>query len=234
MSGNKRLGLLIPSSDITIEIEFRKYLPDNIGLHVTRMPLGEVTTERLAKMAKESTESVRLIMDAEPHLIIYGCTSGSFLGGKGYDEKLESRLTSISGIPTITTAHAVVDALKSLGSDKLVICTPYIEKINQIEKKFFQDNGFSVLSIHGMNMIKDIEIGKIDSQCVYNFAVEHDEHEADTMFISCTNLKTLDIIPKLCKELGKSIVSSNLATLWAICKRLKIRDKPEVLERLQY
>jgi len=234
MSGDKRLGLLIPSSDITMEREFCKYLPDNISLHVTRMPLGEVTPESLAKMAKESTKSVRLIMDAEPHLIVYGCTSGSFLGGKGYDEKLERKISFISGVLTITTAHAVVEALKSLGADTLVVCTPYIEKINQIEEKFFQENGFSVLSIRGMNIVKDIEIGKLDPQHVYKFAVEHDEPKAGTMFISCTNLKTLDIIPKLRRELRKFVISSNLATLWAVCKRLGVREKPEILEGLPY
>lgn len=234
MSGDKRLGLLIPSSDITMEREFCKYLPDNIGLYVTRMPLGEVTPECLAKMAEESTKSARLIMDAEPHLIVYGCTSGSFLGGKGYDEKLERKIASITGVPTVTTAHAVVEALKSLGSDTLVVCTPYIEKINQIEKRFFQDNGFDVLSIHGMNIVKDIKIGKLDPQHVYKFAVEHDEPRAGTMFISCTNLKTLDIIPQLREKLRKPVISSNLATLWAVCKRLGAREKLEILKGLQY
>ena len=234
MSGVKRLGLLIPSSDITMEREFCKYLPDTISLHVTRMPLGEVTPESLAKMAKESAKSARLIMDVEPHLIVYGCTSGSFLWGKGSDEKLERKIASISGVPTLTTAHAVVEALKSLGADTLVVYTPYIEKINQIEKKFFEDNGFSVLSIHGMNIVKDIEIGKLDPQQVYKFVVEHDEPKAGTLFISCTNLKTLDIIPKLRKELGKPVVSSNLATLWTVCKRLGGREKQEIFEGLPY
>lgn len=216
----KRLGLLVPSSDITMEWEFCRYLPPDIALHVTRMPLGQVTQDSLARMAEDSTKALNLIMDAEPHLIVYGCTSGSFIGGKGYDQMIEERITAQTGVPSITTAHAVVDCLKVLNTNRVVVCTPYIEEIDRIEEKFLRDSGFEVTSIHGMNIVKDIEIGKLDSQEVYRFAVQHDDSNAKTMFISCTNLRTLDIIPLLHEKLAKPVVSSNLATLWSVCRRL--------------
>jgi maleate isomerase len=231
---SKRVGLLVPSSDITLEYEFCKNLPEGIELHVTRMPLGRVTPEKLARMAEESSKATALIMDAEPHLIVYGCTSGSFIGGKGYDEKIEHRITKRTGVQSITVAHAVVDALNALKVNSLSVCTPYINEINQIEKEFFTKCGFEVKSIHGMSIIKDIAIGKLEPQKIYSFVVRHDDPTSDAMFISCTNVKTLGIITKLRRKLSKPIVSSNLATLWAVCKYLRVKMDAPIFDDLRY
>jgi maleate isomerase len=233
-SAAKRVGLLVPSSDITLECELYRNLPAGIELHVTRMPLGKVTRESLARMAEESAKALTLIMDAEPHLIVYGCTSGSFIGGKGYDSKVEERITKLTGVRSITVAHAVVDALKALGVQTISVCTPYIEEINLVEKRFLTESGFEVKSIHGMNIVNDIDIGKLDPQEVYSFASGHDDPHADAMFISCTNVKTLAIILSLRRMLGKPIVSSNLATLWTICKYLNGKMDAPIFDDLRY
>jgi len=232
MKKTKRLGLMIPSSDITMEVEFHKYLPKEISLHVTRMPLGEVTPEKLAKMTRESLKSAALLADAEPSLIVYGCTSGSFIGGKGYDEKLEKRIRAHVGIPVITTAHAVIELLKDLSLDPIVICTPYTDEINLTERSFLEAHGFHVTKIHGMGIVKDIEIGKLDTEFIYEFVKRNDDPKAKIMFISCTNLKTLDIIPSLRAEIRKPVISSNLATLWAACKRLGVKTRSVVFDGL--
>jgi maleate isomerase len=234
MGRSRRLGLLVPSSDISMECEFYNNLPEEIELHVTRMPLGEVTPERLARMADESTKAAALIVDAEPDLIVYGCTSGSFIGGIGYDEKIESRITKQTGVRSITVTHAVLNALSALKAKTVSVCTPYLDEINRIEKEFFATSGFEIRSIHGMNIAKDIDIGKLDPEGVYAFAAAHDDSGADTMFISCTNLRTLSIIPRLRKALAKPIVSSNLATLWAVCKYLDGDMKASIFDDLRY
>ena len=233
-SAASRVGLLVPSSDITLECELYKTLPENVELHVARMPLGKVTPENLARMEEESTKALTLIMDAEPHLIVYGCTSGSFIGGKGYDTKVEERITKLTGVRSITVAHAVVDALKALRVHTISVCTPYIEEINQVEKRFLSDSGFEVKSIYGMNIVRDIDIGKLDPREVYSFASQHDDPHADAMFISCTNVKTLGIIPRLRSMLSKPIVSSNLATLWKVCKHLNGEMRGSIFDDLRY
>jgi len=229
----RRVGLLVPSSDITMESELYRNLPEGIELHITRMPLGKVTPEKLARMAEESEKALTLIMDVEPHLIVYGCTSGSFIGGKGYDAKVEERITKLTGVRSITVAHAVVDALKGLGAQTISVCTPYSHEINLVEKQFLEASGFSVKSIHGMNIINDIDIGKLDPEGVYSFLSQHDDPHADAMFVSCTNVKTLTIIPRLRSALAKPVVSSNLATLWAICKQLNGNLDAQIFDDLR-
>jgi len=76
-----RIGLIVPSSNTTMEMELYRVLPNGISLHTSRMPLTGVTKEELIKMNVLAVESAKLLKDAKVDLILYGCTSGSFIGG---------------------------------------------------------------------------------------------------------------------------------------------------------
>ncbi len=45
-----------------------------------------------------------------------------------------------------------------------------------------------------------------------------DRPEAQAVFISCSNLRTLDIIEKLERDLGKPVITSNQASLWGMLR----------------
>jgi len=223
---------MVPSSDITIEKDFCTYLPPAISFHVTRMPLGEVTPEKLTQMAEKCPEYAKLLVDVDPELIVYGCTSGSFIGGKVYDEQLEKKISETVNVPVITTAHAVVDCLQALNKFPIVLLTPYTEDINKTEVTFFEENNLPVVAQHGMGIIKDLEIGKVLPEDIYNFVVENDEEKAKSVFVSCTNLRVLSVLTRLRKTLNKPIVTSNLASMWAVCRHLKVRMKAGIFQDL--
>jgi maleate isomerase len=219
---------MVPSSDITIERDFCKYLPAEIDTYVTRMPLGEVTPERLSLMADNSSDYAQLLADVEPDLIVYGCTSGSFIGGKGFDEKLEKQIRSVVNVPVITTARAVVDCLRALNQFPIALLTPYTNNINQIESDYFEANGLPVVDFHGMQIVKDLDIGLVPPNEIQDFVLKHNHKAAKSVFVSCTNLKTLDILIKLRTLLKKPIVTSNLAAMWALCRHLQAPMKHEI------
>ena len=60
--------------------------------------------------------------------------------------------------------------------------------------------------------------------------------EADGIFISCTNLPTINIIEELETILKKPVISSNTATLWAMLKKIavpiKIKGYGKLLEEM--
>ena len=57
--------------------------------------------------------------------------------------------------------------------------------------------------------------------------------DADGMFISCTNLRTIDVIARLEAELGVPVISSNLATCWGVfCEHWDIMIQFEGYGRL--
>jgi maleate isomerase len=223
----KRVGLIVPSSNTTMECELWSALPEGISLHTTRMPLTDVNVESLEIM--EASPNVKLLMDAEVDCILFGCTSGSLIKGREYNRKKSADIERELGIPFITTSTAVIEALKAVDAKMVSVVTPYIDEVNEKEKKFLEENGFSILSIKGMGIERNVEIGKVTPQAVYNFAANS---KGDCLFISCTNLRTFEIIETLEKDIGIPVVTSNQASLWFSLNRMGIKERLEDLGSL--
>jgi maleate isomerase len=45
-----RIGLLVPSSNTTVEPEFYRALPKDVTLHVARLHLTQIATDSIASM----------------------------------------------------------------------------------------------------------------------------------------------------------------------------------------
>jgi len=216
-----RIGLMVPSSNTTMEYEFRKILPEYFTIHTSRMLLKNVTLEGLKEMEIETEKEAYKLATADVDIIGYGCTTGSLFKGLGHDKEIVKRIEKISGKPAVATAGAVIEALKKLDSKKIAIATPYIDELNKLEKKFIEDNGFEVIDLKGLGYSDNIKIGRVNYDTVYKLVKKLNHEDADIIFISCTNFPTIGIINKLEKELKKPVFSSNTATLWMILRKLK-------------
>ena len=102
-----RIGLLLPSSNTTMEPDFYRMAPLGLTVHSARILLEDVTPESLERMAGEAEQAAMLLATAEVNLIVYGCTSGSLIRGVEWEASLASRVEVASGTRTVTTAGAV-------------------------------------------------------------------------------------------------------------------------------
>jgi len=83
-----------------------------------------------------------------------------------------------------------------------------------------EGHGFQVVSMKGLGIKNNREIAALDPEIVYRFAKSVDVAGADGIFISCTNLKTVEVIEKLEKHVRKPVVTSNQATFWAALRKI--------------
>jgi maleate isomerase len=219
----RRLGVLIPSSNTVVEDEFARYLPSGITLHVSRMPISaDVTVKSLLEMAAASVASARLLTDCRPDLILYACTSGSFVKGKAFYEQVEEDIYSATGIPTLSTSRCILEALQESNSKKVAVYTPYVDEVNSRARAFLEAHGFEVTGLYGMGLVDNLSVGDVEPAEVFRFVFEQDRRGADAAIISCTNLRTLDVIEPLEKVLGAPVVSSNQASLAGVLRHLGI------------
>ncbi|MBI4336760.1 MAG: aspartate/glutamate racemase family protein [Chloroflexi bacterium] len=227
MQETLRLGLLIPPVNTVMEDDFNAWKPQGVCVHAHRLYRSRAVTtlNDLGEMAQHLEESVRLLAMARPALIIYGCTSGSLMGGVGWERGLEERIQKTTGVPAVTTATAVVEALRAMGMRRLAVATPYIDEINERERTFLEGHGFTVLSLESLGYAESYKIPSTDPETVYNLGRSADRPEADGLFISCTNFPTLEVIDRLEQALGKPVVTSNSTSLWACLRRLGV-DTP--------
>lgn len=219
-----RIGLLVPSSNTTMEMELHEALPEGVSLHTSRMPLRNVTEEELLKMEALAVEGARLLKDANVDIILYGCTSGSFIGGKNFEKELEGRIEKEVNLPVVSTSSAVLEALSVVDAQRLLVITPYTDVINEREREFLEANEFEVLDIRGLGIEDNTRIGKLEPYEAYRLAKATFMDEADAILISCTNFRTFEIIELLEEDFGVPVITSNQASLWLALRELDIHD----------
>lgn len=220
-----RIGLIVPSSNTTMEPEFWKMAPKGVSIHTARMNLTDVTEEALIKMEAYAKDAAERLADAGVDIIMYGCTTGSLVKGKGYDRQISQELEKHSGIRAVTTSTAVVEALREIGISKVAVAAPYIDEVNAKEKQFLEDNGIEVIRIKGLGLVKNIEIGRQEPWAAYKLAKSVYTSNTDGIFISCTNFRSIEIIDILETDLGVPVITSNQASMWLTLKTLGIKEK---------
>lgn len=227
-----RFGLIIPSSNTTMEPEFWRMALGWATVHTSRMRLLKIAVDNLEKMEDQMLEAAVRLADAEVDVIGYGCTSGSFFKGKDHDSEIEREITEKTKIPAVATARAVVDALGELKINRVCVASPYTEEINKLEKNFLEQNEIDVLRIKGLSLVDNREVGSKESGAAYEMALEVFVPETQGIFISCTNFRTIEQIEHLEKELDVPVISSNIASFWAMMRKAGAPKKIEGYGRL--
>ena len=233
--GKKRIGLLTPAGNTTIEDDFARWMPDSLRLHVNRLftgsPRNPNTPEGLLTGLQEMGDSVeepaRLLGTALVDVIAFGCTGGSFLNGPGYDKEITERISAAAGgVKAVAVAGAVADALNELGVKRIAVCTPYPEELNERLREFYTAAGFDIVSfayeddgnLHGGTAAEARET----ALCM---ALGVDTPETEAILISCTAFEgageSIELIEKLT---GKPVVTSNQATFWACLRALGVSE----------
>ena len=76
---NARIGLLIPSSNTSVEPEFYRALPPEVTLHTARLFLSHISEETIAAMLAEMESQGKLLATADVDVIMLGAVSPGFL-----------------------------------------------------------------------------------------------------------------------------------------------------------
>lgn len=215
--GGARLGLIIPSVNATIEPEFARLAPPGFSFHAARVMLRETTPEALRAMNAEVASAARLVACVDPKAVAYACTSGSFLEGGDALRRQIADIGAITSCPVVATSLAMVDALQELHVKRIALATPYLDMLNEIEKRYFESQGFAVVSVRGLGL-SGAAIREVPPQEAYRLARGADRPEAEAIFVSCTDLRAMEVVPLLEAELGKPVLTSNLVTLWALMR----------------
>ena len=229
----KKLGLILPSSNTTVEPDFHRVLPTNVSLHASRIWVVDVTHDDLEAMNSDAEMAARYVGTAEVDAIAYACTSGSFIGGPGYDQELLARITAeAGGAPSVGTSPAMVTALRAVGIQRVSVVTPYTDTINKRLTAFLSAHGFDVLSMAGQQIVPNVEIGAQAPETIMAFAKANFDPTADGLFLSCTNWRAMEVAAQLEHEIGKPVVTSNQATFWAALNALNIEARIDGYGRL--
>lgn len=229
-----RIGTIIPVSNTTNELEFNRFKPDSVSVHFTRVPLDSNPAEDdFRTMLDAAGKAAEDLTATGADVIAYGCTSGSMACPS---DRLLGTMENASGKPALSTAGAIIDALRTLGLKRIAMATPYLESTNEKERAFIERHGFDVSGIKGLGLGGSLEniqkISRVPPGDVYEHAKSVDTPDAEALLICCTDFGTADVVQTLEDDLGKPVITSNTATFWAALRQAEINQSVNGYGRL--
>lgn len=233
----RRFAVIAPAANMTLEYEYRRALPEGIVFNharVSRPGWPLVSKASLQQMGQKVIEVAKDFIPVNPEIVLYACTSGSFVGHLGQEDTLAKQIEQQTGMTAITTSSAVVKALKALSVKRLFLITPYPDDINEAEIAFLQWHDFDVVGYDSFRCDAQTPIGSIDSDAVAALIEANLKtiKSAQAVFISCTNLLTFDKITALEALTARPVISSNSASLWAVLCYMNVATDKSGLGRL--
>src|SRR5262249_50911768 len=184
--------------------------------------------EAYARMNSEIETGARYLATARVEVVAYGCTTGSFYRGPGWDRAMLSMIRTAAEAPAVATSPAVVEALRGVGARRISVVTPYPEWNNQRLRPYFEEAGFEVLNVDGEPVAAasgNQGINDQEPESVVEFATRMCRPEADALLCSCTAWRSLEAADRIEQQLGKPVITSNQATIWAAFRAIGLERR---------
>lgn len=217
------IGIVAPF-DLALDREYWRYVPDRVSVHITRTPfVGTPLNVGFAEAVGEEEVVRRATRDLSlvgPAATAYACTSGSFVRGLAGEERLRGYMEEAGAKKAVTTSGALIEALRAVGSRRVAVATPYDREVTAKLVVFLQEAGFETVSVAFLGLTGDVH--RVGYDTVKELASAADRSEADAVFLSCTNLKTFDVLPELEQRLEKPVLSANQVTMWAALRAANV------------
>jgi maleate isomerase len=215
-----------------MEPELYALAPPGVTFHFARLQAGPQATT-LEAIIRDYLASMPLaaaaVAKTEPALLVFGLTAGSFVPESGGNAGIEATLTAHTGLPALATGTCVIDGLRALGLRRLVEITPYTREVSDMGRRFLEAHGFEVAVLHIIPDIQGVQgIYQLHPQRVYQEAkAALRGQQVDGVFLSGTGVPSLEIIPMLETDIGLPVVSSTIAVMWGVLRRLRIAPRPD-------
>ncbi|HXZ77922.1 MAG TPA: hypothetical protein VEH31_44585 [Streptosporangiaceae bacterium] len=222
-----RVGLMIPSSNTMMEVDFARDLPPGTALHTARMFMEDTTPAGENRMLDEfALPAARDLGTARPDVVVFGCTSAGALRGNDYDAQLCERISGLAGAPVVSTIGAVRAAIQASGAASIGVITPYADELNEKIRASIEADGTHVAAIAGLGITDNFAIAEVGHDEIVAFAERALGPLAagagiGLVFASCTNFGAMAARPAIAARLGLPVVTSNQAVLAAAVARLQ-------------
>ncbi len=214
-----RVGL--PSSNRLTEPQFRAYMPADIAVHVTRLQMTGRYSKPVEALARDVASAASALADAKCDVIVFHCTGNAMENGPEGERLLLEAIRSRSDAVAISTAKAIIEALRASAVRRLVLVSPYDQSINDHEKDYLA--AFGIETLHDVALDVPVSDGfiAVPPSRWREIVRENARDDADGYFLSCTNTTHIDVVPILEEDLRKPVVCSNQATIWACLHALR-------------
>ncbi|MBF7688557.1 Asp/Glu racemase [Acinetobacter sp. EC24] len=202
--------------------------PEQFTFHSSRMRMKHVKKEELASMDAQSGRCALELSDARVDVLGYACLVAIMSMGLSYHNTSEQRLHQITidndaKAPVITSAGALVDALKVMNAKKITIVTPYMKPLTELVVDYIRHEGFEIIDYIALEIPDNIHVATHDPAKLPAIVETLNYQDADVIVLSaCVQMRSLPSIAKVEALTGKPVISAAVATTYSMLKALDL------------
>nr|WP_241188264.1 Asp/Glu racemase [Pseudohalocynthiibacter aestuariivivens] len=225
-SRKKKIGVLVPYTNTNLEPDMMRLCPDGCTMHFQRLGGYDVDkvpdSDQMARLgASDIDHDLTMISGVRPAVVLYGCTSATLTHGRAFDRDLAARIKRRSGALSLTAAESLVRGLSALGVARVGFASPYVGQINAEAVAFLSGAGFETVRCNDIGRsLSNYGQGELTPDEVYALAVAADHPDAQAIVLSCTDMRSVEVIGRVEAALGKPVVTSNQAMVFALMQGL--------------
>jgi len=221
-SSDRHVGQLYPSGGLADD-EVQTMAPPGLRFHTTRMPFRRTGIADDLALVRDLEAQASLLADAEVELVAFNCTAASLLVGPAV---IRERIARATGLASVTTIEAVLEALRAAGLRRIALATPYLPEVVRAEIDHFAELGFEVVAEAGIPCDTPVKQGRLDAEIWLDVARRLAESDADGLLLSCAGIRLSPVLGEIERLFGRPVVASNQALLWAVLRRLAMPGRP--------
>ncbi len=210
-------GVLIPSTNRTVEIEYNRLLPASLQAHAARIPLlpeGAGDDDAIALQA-------RMLASARVEAISLAQTSAT-LAPLDRDEALVGRIVRETGVAAVTSAQAIGQALAALGARRIAIVSPYALGVLEQARGYYEGKfGLEVVATEGFSGAATFTYAALGPELARAAIERADRAGIEALVLPGGNFPTMAHVAGWEAAFGKPVVTTNGAALWAMMRLMK-------------
>ena len=225
-----RLGLVVPSSNTTMETEIpamlhrrEQLLSERFTFHSSRMRMKHVTQEELRTMDEQSLRCAAELGDARVDAVAYACLVAIMAQGAAYhcvsQERIGRVLVETTGVqvPVVTSAGALIEALQHLGAKRVSVITPYMKPLTNLVCDYIAAAGIEIHDALSLEVSDNLAVGRLPQEHLVELAHKVDTRGVDALVLSaCVQMPSLQAVPIVQKQFELPILSAATATVWRL------------------
>jgi maleate isomerase len=218
----KRIGVIVPF-DMALDREYWQLVPEDVSLHVTRLPIvdlpyGPPHARRVADPGDLAAAALTLERIG-PAVVAFGCTSASFVDGLAGEAAVRAAIESVGIAEAVTPSGALVEELTRMGVRRVGLGTPYEEPLGRALADLLVEAGFEPVSLVNLAYTDEEDVVAASDDVVIDLAERACTADAEAVFLACTNLPTVPLLPGLRERLGVPVLTANQVLMDAALRR---------------
>ena len=230
-----RIGMIVPSSNVTMETEVPELLRrqqrgggPQFTFHSARLRLQQVTPEALQRMNDSAGDALDALCDAQVDAVMVASVVGVMFDGRAGIADTQGELAGRSvaagrSAPVLTSAGALVSALKHLKAARITLLTPHRKELTTQVAATLAEYDIDVEQSRSLDVVDNVAVGRLDPYKLLALARQLDLRSSQALVLSaCVQMPSLAVIDDAEQRLGLPVLSAATASVFELLTRLNL------------